>query len=139
MGYTIRYHCPACHYTFDAQLGGGMLFWSLRNVLTSLGPSRRRTVSKILDDLDTDGSHSDKNFIYEYAIFRSPETGLYYDRFYVKILSPKDGSVLYETIYKCPKTKVAMELVENDEDIKKRPCPECGKKGMLGEMYELWD
>jgi hypothetical protein len=139
MGYTIRFHCPSCHYTFDAFLGIGMLFWSLRNVLSSLSPSRRKTVSKILDELGTDGDHGDENFFYENAVFRCPATGLYYNRFYVKILSPDDGSVLYETRYRCPKSKVMMDLVMSDEEIKERPCPGCGDVGIEGEVSEMWD
>ena len=48
-------------------------------------------------------------------------------KFYVKILSPTDGSIIYETKYKCPKTNVTIELVESDREIRWRPCPECGK------------
>ena len=116
-----------------------MLFYNLRNVIDLLHHTKRKKVEKILDELKTDGDHGDENFTYFNAVFKSPKTGRYYNRLYVKILSPETGKVLYETIYKCPKTGKIMPLVMEGDEILNSPCPECKGKLSIGEGLICWD
>lgn len=139
MGHAISYRCPHCGYIFEANMGIGFLYSNLRNVLDCLAPAMHRKAKAVLDELHTDGPYNAENIEYEHRIFRSPATGLYYSRFYVKIASPTDGTTLFETVYKCPRTGVVLEMLSDMNAIKRNPCPECGKRGMEEAGGICWD
>ena len=123
-------------------LGIGMMYSSLENVIDLVHYARRK---KILDILQNHkviiGEYRWGNPFYEHRLYRCLSCNQLYERFYVKI--KYDDHKLYETKFKCSKCqnelKAVDDVVDDEENIKKYPCPECNKRGFSIQEVVMWD
>ena len=114
------------------QLGVGMMYSSLENVIDPLHYTRR---SQVLDILH---NHLVEDTECYHAMFHCPKCHRLHNRFYVKIVYDHDQ--VDETAYNCSKCRTRLEVIEED-DLSDIPCAECGQKTQyVDEEYMLmWD
>jgi predicted RNA-binding Zn-ribbon protein involved in translation (DUF1610 family) len=70
-------------------------------------------------------------------LLRCVSCNQFHGRYYVKI--EYDDNKVYETKLKCSNCKNELKVVEDEEDVKKYPCPECNKKEFTVQLLALWD
>lgn len=143
MGSGIYALCQNCGYKRNFNLGVGMAYSSLENVI-DLVPSKDREL--VLDILR---NHKVIQCAYWHRLFRCQSCNRLYGRFYVRI--EYDNNKVYELKFNCSKCKTelqvvdAVEILENMEDeldeegLKNYPCPKCGKTELSFHMDILWD
>lgn len=128
-GYILL--CPICAYELEILLGVGMLYSSLENVVDQLHPSCRGTVRDILKN------HSVRKTDFWMALYRCEKCNRLYNRLYARI--EYDEGQVYETLYKCPKCKLALNSVPDNFDLTTAPCPSCGKSRLEIRGHIDWD
>lgn len=138
MGSGISILCQNCGYEKSFMLGIGMMYSSLENVIDLVHYTRRKRILDILQNHKV-LKHEDiwDNPLYEHRLYRCIDCNQLYERFYVKI--EYNDNKIYETKFKCSKCKNELKAVENEENVKKYPCPECGKKELHIHGELLWD
>lgn len=140
MGHGIIVECNHCRENGEApyivecfQLGIGMMYSSLENVIDLLHYTRR---PKVLDILN---NHAVADTDYSHELYHCPRCHRLYERFHVKIIYiVDDEEKVYETSYACPKCKTPMQIITED-DLPQIPCSSCGEKALQVIETMCWD
>lgn len=153
MGSNCLISCRECFYMREFRIGIGMLYSpealkdldSKYALLPDLIKSEE-TLAHIRELLEE--KNADIVDGYGHRIYRCPNCGEFQENFYLRL--DYDGGS-YEVPYNCPECGAPLELVDLNTggsgwgeveplDIKKYPCPQCGKHGLqYSEGGILWD
>ncbi|MGA9750186.1 MAG: hypothetical protein WBS54_00175 [Acidobacteriota bacterium] len=128
-GYTVR--CTACGWSrSDLMTGVGWVYSDLENVLDAIEPPWRGEVRALLKE----GRVLTNNL--GHALHRCPGCGDISSHFVVDLALKGGGS--FHTRFHC--TLCGTELVHTSPgELKRAPCPACGRKALTSEETMLWD
>ncbi len=130
MGHGIEVKCKHCHRTETFQLGVGMMYSSLENVIDRLHYKRRKQVKEILQQHQVNKT----NFTHE--LYHCTLCHSLYGRFHVKIIY--DNDQVYMTSYACGQCGNQLELI-SENDVTQIPCSRCSEKVLQVTQNLLWD
>ena len=130
MGQGISITCENCHETKYFQLGIGMSYYALENVLDCLHHTKRKQVSDILAE------HHAYMTEYSHELYGCPRCNRLYSRFHVEF--SYDLNRKYETSYNCNRCKVPLKRIK-EKNIRRIPCSSCGKKALRVDEEMCWD
>ena len=130
MGHGIIIKCGHCSKSNEYILGVGMVYDSLKNVISNLHPPKRQEVEEILNN------HVVKQTSFSNELYLCEKCYRIYERFYVNIDYDEDKS--YVTEYECNKCGELLTGI-SEESIPSIPCANCGKKALAFHQTLLWD
>ena len=131
MGTGILVKCQKCSYQRSFDLGVGMMYYDLGNVLDNIKEARvRANIKEILK------THPYVNEDFENAVYACPKCHTLHGRLYVKL--SEGNNLLYQTEYYCSRCDIALKQLP-EKAITKQPCPGCGEKALSVSEELLWD
>jgi DNA-directed RNA polymerase subunit RPC12/RpoP len=131
MGYGFDIECESCNYSDSFQIGVGMMYGRLENVIDCVPSSLRAKVLEILREHDVTCRD------YGHKLYVCSHCNALSDQFYLRI--EYDESETFEISFECRKCKAPLEEAPDNFDFEQWPCPRCGSRTLKTCDELMWD